>query len=191
MIKVGDKVRRKHNDFRFEGTVLAEIVSTEGRRLIAVEQNGTGFVQCFYENMLYIDDGFGWVDAAPETRPVASIPPPPPKLELPLEVFVPLKAIPAAGSSRKMVAEKIRTLHLQQRPRDILVTERVKAEVEFHFAGLRSGDIDNLLKPTLDLLKGSLIRDDGQVMQIASRIIEHSPRGDGININLTKYEAEW
>lgn len=187
-MKIGDKVKRKHDDYDFDGVIIGEVAASRGRRFLVIEQNGTGFVQCFWENAMYPDDGFGWADThGVQIAPV--VPPPPPKLTLPFEVFVPVRAVPAAGMNKSKFVEVVRVSHLKATLRECLITEKINAAIEFHFKGLHVGDLDNLLKPTIDLLKGSVIRDDSQVMSFDGTRIKENMPSDGINIKLTPYVA--
>lgn len=178
---IGTKVRRKTNDFLFDGTVIGEVITSNGRRFLAVEQTGTGMVMCFYENMLFEDDGFGWSD--PHGIAIA----PPLKQTLPFHTFVPIRAVPHQGANRAKFMDTVRTTHLKRSLWETLVTDRIRAEITFHFKGLHSGDLDNLLKPTIDLLKHSVIRDDNQIVELAASFRENMPQ-DGIDIKLSLYE---
>lgn len=60
----------------------------------------------------------------------------------------------------------------------------VHADVEFHFINYSTGDIDNLLKSTFDVLKGSVIHDDNQIKSVQATVKEKSSR-QGIKIRLT------
>ncbi len=117
-------------------------------------------------------------------------PPPPPKPELPIELFVPVKALPYNASKVNQFRSEVRLNYLPLKPYASLITDSVKAEVEFHFVANTVGDIDNLLKPTLDLLKGSVLYDDNQIKELGRvHFVCPSPRA-GFRIRLTKHEKE-
>lgn len=67
--------------------------------------------------------------------------------------------------------------------RDNLPTGNMVAVLSFHLppriqgeAFMQSADIDNLLKQSLDVVKGSLIRDDVQIKELHARIVESSDK---------------
>lgn len=99
------------------------------------------------------------------------------------------KFIPVLARSRNgFLHKKFRTeaaLHLPPKPLVELPGGDLEIEVEFHFLMGASGDIDNLLKPTIDALKGTMLRDDRQIKRLHAQIIETSDK-QGIVVKLRK-----
>lgn len=191
-MNIGDKVKHISGAFDFSGTLMGK-VRVSGRELLVVEQDNTRYVQMFHESSLKLIAvslavkretatlGEEWFD---EIVP----PPPPPKPDFPVMIFVPVKAQPKNGNGgSKHFSNEVRLNYLPLKPLQSLITESVRAEIEFHFTGVSIGDIDNLLKPTLDLLKGSVIYDDSQVKDLSARFVPNSTR-TGFKVKLTPYE---
>lgn len=176
-MKIGDRVKHRASEFKFVGKIVGQFTSTGGAELAAVEQEGSGFITVFGAHSL---------ESFSEPAPIVFQ-----KIQLPYEKWIPVRAWPAGSQTRALLAQRVRNEHLPLKTsRDELVTDDLIAEVEFHFLNVRSGDLDNLLKPFLDLLKGSVIQDDRQITSIHARILEKMQE-EGINIRLTKYEPSW
>jgi len=99
------------------------------------------------------------------------------------ETFLPVAAKPGKHS-RKKFRHEVRLSHLPEKHVKDLPTGEFMCELEFHFYQYTTGDIDNLIKPTLDVIKGSLLRDDRQIRAITAKLVEHSNK-NGIQIKLT------
>lgn len=187
-MNIGDKVKHQSGSFDFKGTLLACGVTSSGRRVWMVEQEGTCITMLFEEYSLnLISCGVRKLvvkrirDDEPEEKPQTdlewfdSIKPQPTQStpELPHSVWVPIKARPGKRSGFR---SEVRLYYLTAKPYSSLITCDLTAEVEFHFHSESSGDLDNLLKPTLDLLKGSVIYDDQQIKQIVAKVVPRSSR---------------
>lgn len=100
------------------------------------------------------------------------------------ETFIPVKAVSGAGSMSARFKHEVKLNYLPERDANTLLHGDVHAEVEFHFLNKATGDVDNLLKSTFDVLKGSLIHDDRQIKSVMATIKEKSQR-QGIKIRLS------
>lgn len=90
-------------------------------------------------------------------------------------IFVPILARPKAAALRQGFREEVRRRYLPARAWEDLPTGNCRATVTFYFRGTNMGDIDNLCKPVLDVIKGSLIRDDSQIKELHAYAKENSP----------------
>lgn len=100
-----------------------------------------------------------------------------------IETFVPVVARTGRVQGRVYRAA-VRLNYLPERLLSELPGEDFHLDVEFHFKRGATGDIDNLLKPTLDLIKGSLIRDDRQIKTLSASLQEYSTK-EGVFIKLS------
>ena len=175
MLKIGQRVKHRAGEFNFIGEIIGICRTKNGGILAAVEEENSHYTALF---------GMHSLDAHDE--PVVVKVPVVRQVTLPYEIYIPVKAIPADGFKRRATQMKVEAEYLQKKPFELLVREKVHAEVEFHFSGTRAGDLDNLLKPTLDMLKGSVLVDDGQIVSMSSKIVEHSEK-EGFSIRLTAY----
>lgn len=179
--KLGDKVKHKRSNFAFEGIVVGHGTKTNGTQFILVEQHGSGYLSHFKADDFYLDDGFGWTEKV--KVPVVE------KIRLPYEIFIPYRVIISAGEVRNAQHARIRDEYLVQMPRLALVTENLRADVEYHFTSKQVADVDNMLKKTIDLLKGAVILDDRQIKEVWSKVYENSNES-GIKIRLYPLEPE-
>lgn len=187
-MKIGDKVKHQSGNFSFVGTVLGTVTSKRGENLCVVEQKDTDYVQLFgehsltvFETKLTVESDF--FDSIP-------IPPPPPPIPaFPVLIFVPVKPLPHQAAKAQRFKTEVRQNYLLPKPFVSLITGSVKAELEFHFEGECTGDLDNLVKPVLDLLKGSVIYDDKQVKEISAKFVCPSSK-TGFGIRLTSHETQ-
>lgn len=103
------------------------------------------------------------------------------------ETFIP---IPAKSGKflRRRFHQEVRLNHLPEKPLQELPGGDFREEIEFHFIHTTSGDIDNLLKPTLDVIKGSMLRDDRQIKIVHAKLCEYSAKS-GVLIKLTPLHA--
>lgn len=102
-----------------------------------------------------------------------------------IEVFVPVVARSRQGKgTKKRFHDEVRLNHLPEKKWNELPTDDFSCVIEFHFTHRATGDIDNLLKPTLDVVKMSLIQDDCQIKEIHAYIKEYSSRA-GFKVILT------
>jgi len=99
------------------------------------------------------------------------------------DTFIPVVA-KSGKHLRKGFHHEVKLNYLPEKPMQELPGGEFHLEVEFHFLNQTTGDIDNLLKPTLDVLKGSLIRDDRQIKSIQAVLKEYSNK-QGVQIRLT------
>lgn len=193
-MKIGDKVKHQSGSFNFTGNLLGNFVTSDGRRIWAVEQEGTRYCTLFDEYALnpisvklevQRGDDIEWFnglspEAAMNAQPVYI---PPPKPTFPVKLFVPVKPLPAQAQKVTLFKNEVKLNYLTKKPFQSLLTEALQAELEFHFFKETSGDLDNLVKPVLDLLKGSIIYDDKQIKELSARFVCPSPR-EGFSITL-------
>jgi len=99
------------------------------------------------------------------------------------DTFIPVVA-KSGKHLRRVFHHEVKLNYLPDKPMQELPGGEFHLEVEFHFLNQTTGDIDNLLKPTLDVLKGSLIRDDRQIKSIQAVLKEYSNK-QGVQIRLT------
>ena len=193
-MEMGDKVRHNSGSFAFSGTVIGIVRASSGRRVVAVEQDVTNYVQLFGQENLtvtghslsvnheQVDPFFG--------EPIVIVPPPPPpKPSFPVDIFIPVTPVPRQAARYAGFKGNVRMNYLPAKPPQSLITEKVKAEIEFHFSATPIGDLDNLTKPVLDLLCGSIIHDDNQVMELAVKYMPHSKQS-GFRVRLTAYAPQ-
>jgi Holliday junction resolvase RusA-like endonuclease len=112
------------------------------------------------------------------------------KPQLPMEFYIPA----GASKSKKAgafgeVAKKM----LPQRAQQDLLTMDVAAYVELQ--NTPNGDPDNLVKPVLDALKGSVLVDDKQVRSLQVEFIDKEfdpaiPERPGVFVKLSAYERK-
>ncbi len=188
-MKIGDKVR-KITGYRFFGTVVAIGTKSDGKEFAVVEiepnTNAEGLLYIHILSSLeVIPDGTPTVTGV--MSDVLEPVPPPPKPDFPVSMFIPLKALPANASKVNQFKSQVRLNFLPYKPHQSLITESVTAEVEFHFTGTPVGDLDNLLKPVLDLLKGSVLWDDAQIKGLSAKFVTPSEQM-GFRVRLTKHE---
>lgn len=98
------------------------------------------------------------------------------------DIFIPVVA-KSGKHLRKGFHHEVKLNYLPDKPMSELPVGEFYLEVEFHFLNQTTGDIDNLLKPTLDVLKGTLIRDDRQIKSIKAELKEYSSK-QGVHIRL-------
>lgn len=184
-MKTGDRVQHSSGNFIFIGTLLGMVVDRKGSRLWAVEQDGSHYVQLFGEYSLKLLGPGDWFDGI---APVVA-PPAPVKPEFPIIIHIPERAVPHGAVQVNGLRSRTKLNILPARPREALRSEFVKVQIDFAFTGTVVGDIDNLTKPILDLLKGSVIVDDGQVRELSCRVMPNQPVSS-IKITLTAYEPQ-
>lgn len=205
-MNVGDKVKHQSGNFNFTGKVIALATGSNGQRSVVVQQEDTGYMQLFGEHSLnvleearplvrklvvkhFTDEpeyhtNEDWYQDLPATnahqRSLMARP------QLPLKLWVPVKPKSHQAAAIGAFKAEVRLNYLPTRPVTYLITDNIKVDMEFHFNGLAIGDLDNLVKPTIDLLKGAVIYDDAQVKELTARLVPHSPKL-GFQVVLTKY----
>lgn len=182
---VGDRVKHQSGDFEFEGSLMGTVVTSKGRRIAIVEQYGTGFVQLFGETSLTVLEkklpvmGELYPDEVPKYVP-------PPRPTMPLIIFVPIQPVSGSGNMASAFKTRVKQYYLTPKPHASLIIENVAVEFEFHFKGNEVGDVDNLIKPSLDALKGSVLYDDKQVKRVTAEYFPNSDK-DGFRVKITPY----
>ena len=92
-----------------------------------------------------------------------------------IHIFIPITAKSHSSIGvRNRFAQKVRSEYLPRRPLLALPAIPYVAILEYHFKHDAVGDIDNLTKTVLDVIKGSLIRDDRQIKELHAYIVEDS-----------------
>lgn len=209
-MNIGDKVKHQSGNFDYTGHVIGFVTSSAGFRSVVIEQEGTKYMQLFAEHSLNVLE-----EAKPLTRKlvVKHLSPTEAEIEaipqtpiewfdaigpsaheralqhrptLPLKLWVPVKPKSHQAAAIGAFKSEVRLNYLPTRNTSQLITENIKVDMEFHFNGLAIGDLDNLVKPTIDLLKGAVIYDDAQVKELTARLVPHIPKL-GFQVVLTPY----
>ena len=95
-----------------------------------------------------------------------------------IEFFVPITA------RTKNVIGKVG--FVENLPKNLKMEGKLKATITCYFSGQATGDIDNLQKPILDLMKGVLYDDDSQIKEVHMQLEEFSAHRTGIEIKLER-----
>lgn len=177
-MKIGDRVQTPP----IEGVVIGSARRFDGCELMVIETEDKQVYLRQAKDFTVVGEAPAFATAFPdEIQPAA--PPPPP--DLPFEFFIPLTAAKAKPLKPGSFFHEARLRYLPERPQQSWIVDPVNVEVEFH--GSTHGDIDNLCKPVLDLLKRSVIRDDVQVKKLGAEFLRNSPK-QGFRVRITKHE---
>lgn len=93
-------------------------------------------------------------------------------------IFIPHipHAIGKGGGKKQLYYQKIREFMWVKKHQSIYQKdEQLKVTIGFYFINRQKQDIDNMLKPIFDSLKGFLYRDDTQIKELHCFVREHTP----------------
>ena len=97
------------------------------------------------------------------------------EIALPVEIIVSGTPVSLQGSAKGRERWKGRVeaaARKEREPEDFLITHPLSVTIYVFLDAPLQGDVDNLLKPILDALKGVIFVDDAQVAEIRIRKIE-------------------